>query len=41
MGSTRNPPLFTGEIYRATGPAFSSLTFDRNAVGVTPETMIQ
>ena len=34
MSAGRTPPMFTGAIYRATGPAFSSATFDRNAVGV-------
>jgi hypothetical protein len=36
MGMTRNPPVYTGTLYRSRGPAFSSATFDRNAVGVTP-----
>ena len=35
MGMSRNPPIYTGTLYRSTGPAFSSATFDRNAVGVT------
>ena len=35
MGMMRNPPIFTGTLYRTTGPAFSSATFDRNAVGVS------
>ena len=35
MGMTRNPPLYTGAIYRTSGPALSSATFDPNAVGVT------
>jgi hypothetical protein len=34
MGMVANPPTFTGTLYRTTGPAFSSATFDRNAVGV-------
>ena len=35
MGMTRNPPTYTGMLYRTSGPAFSSATFDRGAVGVT------
>ena len=35
MGSMRNPPIYTGTLYRSNGPAFSDATFDRNAVGVT------
>jgi hypothetical protein len=35
MGMNRMPPIYTGTLYRSTGPAFSSATFDRNAVGVT------
>jgi hypothetical protein len=35
MGSMRNPPIYTGTLYRSSGPAFSSEHFDRNAVGVT------
>jgi hypothetical protein len=34
MGMSRNSPTYTGTLYRSTGPAFSSATFDRNAVGV-------
>ena len=30
----RMPPSYTGKLYRSTGPAFSSATFDRDAVGV-------
>jgi hypothetical protein len=35
MGMSRNPPIYTGALYRSSGPAYSSATFDRNAVGVT------
>jgi hypothetical protein len=35
MGMNRMPPVYTGAVYRSRGPAFSSATFDRNAVGVT------
>jgi len=35
MGMARNPPTYTGALYRTNGPVFSSATFDRNAVGVT------
>jgi hypothetical protein len=35
MGMNRNAPIYTGMLYRSTGPAFSNATFDRNAVGVT------
>ena len=35
MGMVREPPTYTGLLYRTNGPAFSSATFDRNAVGVT------
>lgn len=35
MGMMRNPPIYSGELYRTRGPAFSSSTFDRNAVGTT------
>ena len=35
MGMNRVPATFTGTLYRTTGPAFSSATFDRTAVGVT------
>jgi hypothetical protein len=35
MGMNRGPALYTGSLYRTTGPAFSSATFDRTAVGVT------
>ena len=36
MGMERMPATYTGTLYRTTGPAFSSATFDRSAVGVTP-----
>ena len=36
MGMTRNAPSYTGMLYRSRGPAFSSATFDRNAVDVKP-----
>ena len=35
MGMARNPPTYTGMLYRTSGPAFSSATFNPNAVGVT------
>jgi len=35
MGMSRNPPIYTGTLYRTRGPAFSSAAFDRNAVGTT------
>ena len=35
MGSMRNPPIYTGSLYRSSGPAFSAASFDPKAVGVT------
>ena len=35
MGMMRNAPIYTGTLYRSTGPAYSNATFDRTAVGVT------